>query len=108
MCEMIFTSGKEFDKIGEKETKRYFEESYNYICSYKNLGKNIISAVVHLDKVTPHIHLIYIPVIHTKDKLIKELYQDNLIRDFQKETNTFIDSQKQIKKKKEKMNGIKC
>ena len=44
MCEMIFTSDKEFfDTIGMKETKRYFEESYNFICNYKNLGeKNII------------------------------------------------------------------
>ena len=75
MCEMLFTSDKEFfDKIGEKETKRYFEESYNFICSYKNLGeKNIISAVVHLDEGTPHMHLIYIPVIHTKDKEKKEI-----------------------------------
>ena len=75
MCEMIFTSDKEFfDEIGEKETKRYFEESYNFICSYKNLGeKNIISAVVHLDEGTPHMHLIYIPVIHTKDKEGKEI-----------------------------------
>ena len=75
MCEMLFTSDKEFfDKIGEKETKRYFEESYNFICSYKNLGeKNIISAVVHLDEGIPHMHLIYIPVIHTKDKEGKEI-----------------------------------
>ena len=75
MCEMLFTSDKEFfDEIGEKESKRYFEESYNFICSYKNLGeKNIISAVVHLDEGTPHMHLIYIPVIHTKDKERKEI-----------------------------------
>ncbi len=70
MCEMIFTSDKEFfDKIGEKETKRYFQEGYKFVCNYKNLGEqNIISAVVHLDEGTPHMHLLYIPVIHTKDK----------------------------------------
>ena len=75
MCEMIFTSDKEFfDKIGMEETKRYFEESYNFICKYKNLGeKNIISAVVHFDETTPHMHLIYIPVVHTKDKDGKEI-----------------------------------
>ena len=29
ICEMLFTSDKEFfDKIGEEETKRYFNESY--------------------------------------------------------------------------------
>ena len=55
MCEMIFTSDKEFfDTIGMEETKRYFEESYNFICNYKNLGeKNIVSAVVHFDETTP-------------------------------------------------------
>lgn len=70
MCEMLFTSDKEFfDNIGEKETKRYFEESYKFVCNYKNLGEeNIISAVVHLDEGTPHMHLVFIPVIHTKDK----------------------------------------
>ena len=58
MCEMIFTSDKEFfDTIGIEETKRYFEESYKFICNYKNLGeKNIISAVVHFDETTPHMH----------------------------------------------------
>jgi len=70
MCEMVFTSDKEFfNKIGEKETKRYFDECYKFMCNYKNLGEtNIISAVVHLDEETPHMHLVYIPVIHTKDK----------------------------------------
>ena len=70
MCQMIFTSDQIFfDKIGEKETKRYFDECYKFICNYKNLGeKNIISAVVHLDEGVPHMHLMFVPVVHTKDK----------------------------------------
>ena len=70
LCEMMITSDNEFfDKIGLEETKRYFKESYKFVCNYKNLGeKYIVSAVVHLDETTPHMHLIYIPVIHTKDK----------------------------------------
>lgn len=70
MCQMIFTSDQSFfDKIGEKETNRYFDECYKFICNYKNLGeKNIISAVVHLDEGAPHMHLMFIPVVHTKDK----------------------------------------
>ena len=70
MCEMLFTSDYDFfERIGEKETKRYFEESYKSICNYKDLGEeNILSAVVHLDDGVPHMHLVYIPVIHTKDK----------------------------------------
>ncbi len=70
MCQMIFTSDQSFfDKIGEKETKRYFYECYKFICNYKNLReKNIISAVVHLDEGAPHMHLMFVPVVHTKDK----------------------------------------
>ena len=59
----------QIDNIGEQETKRYFEESYKFVCNYKNLGQeNIISAVVHLDEETPHMHLVFVPVVHTKDK----------------------------------------
>lgn len=67
---MVFTSDSEFfNKIGEKETRRYFEEYYKFICNYNNLGeRNIMSAVVHLDEGVPHMHLVYVPVIHTKDK----------------------------------------
>lgn len=70
MCQMIFTSDQEFfDKIGEQETKRYFDECYKFICNYKNIGeKNIVSAVVHLDEGTPHLHLMFVPVVHAKDK----------------------------------------
>ena len=70
MCEMLFTSDSDFfERIGEKETKRYFEESFKFICNYKDLGEeNILSAVVHLDEGVPHMHLVYVPVIHTKDK----------------------------------------
>ena len=94
MCEMVFTSNQKFfDKIGYEESKRYFEESYKFICEYKNLGEqNIISAVVHIDEDTPHMHLLFIPVIHTTDK------QGNKIdkvccRDFWKGKNSYRDLQ---------------
>ena len=36
LCEMMITSDKEFfDKIGLEETKRYFKESYEFVCNYK-------------------------------------------------------------------------
>lgn len=70
MCQMMITSDNEFfKKIGLEETKRYFIESYKFVCNYKNLGeRNIISAAVHLDETTPHMHLVFIPLIHTKDE----------------------------------------
>ena len=69
-CEYIITSDKQFfDKIGEEETKRYFETAYNFVTEYKNLGEQyIMSAKVHMDEETPHMHLIFLPVVHTQDK----------------------------------------
>jgi len=70
ICEFIITSDKDFfERIGKQETKRYFQTAYNFVANYKNLGeKYILSAKVHMDETTPHMHLIFVPVIHTKDK----------------------------------------
>jgi hypothetical protein len=69
-CEYIITSDKEFfETIGEEETKRYFETAYKFVAEYKNLGEQyIMSAKVHMDEETPHMHLIFLPVVHTQDK----------------------------------------
>lgn len=69
-CEYIITSDKEFfEMIGEEETKRYFETAYKFVSEYKNLGEQyILSAKVHMDEQSPHMHLIFLPVVHTKDK----------------------------------------
>lgn len=70
VCEYIITSDKEFfNSIGEEATKRYFETAYKFVCDYKNLGEQyILSAKVHMDEETPHMHLVFIPVVHTQDK----------------------------------------
>ena len=66
MCEFIITSDKEFFKsIGEEETKRYFQTAYKFVANYKNLGEDfIVSAKVHNDESTPHMHIVFIPVVH--------------------------------------------
>lgn len=69
-CEYIITSDHDyFERIGEEETKRYFETVYKFVAEYKELGEQyIISAKVHRDEQTPHMHLIFLPVVHTIDK----------------------------------------
>ena len=69
-CEYIITSDHDyFENIGEEETKRFFETAYKFVCEYKDLGeKYIMSATVHRDEQTPHMHLIFLPVVHTTDK----------------------------------------
>lgn len=75
VCELIITSDKDFfDNIGEDKTREYFETAYNFVANYQNLGEEfILSAKVHLDESTPHLHIVFIPVVHTKDKKGKEI-----------------------------------
>ena len=75
LCEFIITSDKDFfTSIGEAETKRYFQTAYNFVAQYKNLGEQyILSAKVHLDESTPHLHIVFAPVLHTIDKTGKEI-----------------------------------
>ena len=69
-CEYIITSDKKFfDNIGEEEIKRYFETAYKFVCEYKDLGEQyILSSKVHMDEESPHMHLVFIPVVHTNDR----------------------------------------
>lgn len=62
-CEFLITSDNDFFKsIGVEQTKRYFQSAYEFAC--KKCGEdNIISATVHMDETTPHMHLTYIPVV---------------------------------------------
>ena len=90
-CEYIITSDKEFfDAIGEEETKRYFETAYKFIAGYKNLGEQyIVSAKVHMDESTPHMHLIYLPVVHTLDKKSGKMVDKISCSEFWKGKNSY-------------------
>ncbi len=91
VCEYIITSDKEFfEEIGENETKRYFETAYKFVCSYKNLGEQyIISAKVHMDEKTPHLHLVFIPVVHTQDNKTNKLINKISCTEFWKGKNSY-------------------
>lgn len=49
------------------ETRRFFEESYAFLQS--RYGKeNVVSAYVHMDEVTPHMHFAFVPVAYDAKK----------------------------------------
>lgn len=58
----IITVPKEqLKEWGLEKSKEYLKEVYNYFC--KEFGKeNVVSAKVHLDETTPHMHLHFVPV----------------------------------------------
>ena len=69
MCEFLITSDKEFfDRLGEEKTKRFFSDAYDFVALKVGGEKFIVSAVVHMDEKSPHMHVSYIPVIKGKDR----------------------------------------
>lgn len=60
--ECLVTSDSDFfNRIGTNETKRYFEEAYEFVKSEFG-NENIVYATVHLDESTPHMHLGVTPI----------------------------------------------
>lgn len=63
VCELLFSASPSFfDGKTDDEIRQYFENCYEFAC--KKYGKeNIISAMVHLDEKTPHMHLCFAPIV---------------------------------------------
>ena len=68
MCEFVITSDKEFfDTLGADGTQRFFEDAYDFV--KQKVGEDfVVSAVVHKDEQTPHLHILYVPTINGKDR----------------------------------------
>lgn len=69
LCEFIITSDNEFfDRLGADKTKRFFEHAYDFVTAKVGGEQYVVSAVVHMDEATPHMHISFIPVINGKDR----------------------------------------
>ena len=62
MYSNVITINKDTHKVwGDSKSKEYFKEVYQYFCN--EFGKeNVVSAKVHLDETTPHMHLHFVPI----------------------------------------------
>jgi len=65
MVETLITASPEFmEKLNTYEQRQFFERAAAFL--YERIGKeNVISAVVHMDEKTPHMHFCFVPI--TKD-----------------------------------------
>ena len=62
VVEVLFTATPEFFKSkNPPEIRRYFEEALRFFEQFQS-RETIISAVVHMDEKTPHMHLSFIPL----------------------------------------------
>lgn len=88
-CECIISSDQDFfNNLSEDKQKLFFRESLEFLG--KKLGKdNIISANVHLDETTPHMHVGFVP-IHETSLSAKKVLNRNFLRDIHDKMPKFL------------------
>lgn len=94
MCSWVVTAPKE---LPEEHQKEFFERTYNFLRErYSPDEKNIISAFVHMDEATPHMHFAFVPVVHDQKKDIdkvsaKEVINRTDLKTFHKDFQAVMD-----------------
>lgn len=98
MCSWVVTAPKELPAEHHRE---FFERTYSFLRKrYSPDEKNIISAYVHMDEVTPHMHFAFIPVVLDAKKDREKVSAKEVInrtdlktfhRDYQEEMERFAD-----------------
>lgn len=75
MCSWAVTAPKDLDQADEKA---FFKHTYDFLA--KRYGeKNVISAHVHLDEKSPHMHFAFVPVTIDKKKGIEKVSAKEVI-----------------------------
>ena len=90
MCGLIVSSDREFfDKLDADEVRRFFAEAAKYLTEF--VGKeNVVSAMVHLDEKTPHMHFLHVPVTPDGRLCAKDIYTKNTLKKLQDELPKYL------------------
>ena len=92
MCGLIVSSDKSFfTRMGKEETRRFFEEAAAYLTDF--VGKeNVISAMVHMDEKTPHMHFLHVPVTQDGRLSANSIYTRASLKKLQTELPIYLQS----------------
>jgi Plasmid recombination enzyme len=90
MVEVVVTSDTEFfNRIGEAETKRFFEKAHEFLADRFG-AHSCVAGTVHLDETTPHMHWSFVP-IRDGQLTAKTLLGDReVMREFQDRFHAFM------------------
>lgn len=90
MCQCLVTSDKEFfDKMSRLEQTEYFKKSLDFI-KERYGEKNLVSATIHYDERTPHMHVNFVPVTQDGRLSAKDLFSPKSLRVLQNDYNRYV------------------
>lgn len=74
LCGVVISSDREFfSQLSAEQQREFFQRSYDFMAA--RYGKeNILSAVVHMDETTPHMHLYLVPITPDNRLCCKEIF----------------------------------
>ncbi len=92
LCGLIVSSDKSFfTRIGKDETRRFFVEAAAYLTDF--VGKeNVISAMVHTDEKTQHMHFLHVPVTPDGRLSANRIYTRASLKKLQTELPIYLQS----------------
>jgi chromosome segregation ATPase len=70
MCSWVVTAPKD---LPAEDNRKFFEETYKFLAARYGGEKNVVSAYVHTDEVTPHMHFAFVPVVADRRKGIEKV-----------------------------------
>ena len=92
MCGLIVSSDSAFfEKLPPEETKRFFEESTAFLADFVG-PENVISAKVHMDEKTPHMHFLHVPVTEDGRLNANKIYTRESLKMLQTELPAYLQS----------------
>ena len=92
MCGLIVTSGSAFfQSLSPEDTRRFFEESKAFLTEFVG-AENVVSAMVHMDEKTPHMHFFHVPVTQDGRLNANKIYTRQSLRKLQSELPAYLQS----------------
>ncbi|MDL2291332.1 plasmid recombination protein [Desulfovibrio sp. OttesenSCG-928-F20] len=92
MCGLIVSSDSAFfEKLTPEDTRRFFEESKAFLADFVG-AENVISAMVHMDEKTPHMHFLHVPVTSDGRLNAKNIYTRESLKMLQTELPRHLQS----------------
>ncbi|MGX7395669.1 MobV family relaxase [Carnobacterium mobile] len=94
-CSWIVTLPSTLKEKNEQDQREFFEKTYAFLTERYGGEKNVLSAQVHNDETTPHLHFAFIPVVWDEKKQrekvsAKEVLNRNDLQKFHGELDTFL------------------
>ena len=92
MCGLIVSSDSTFfEKLSSEDTKLFFEESKAFLTEFVG-AENVISAKVHMDEKTPHMHFLHVPVTEDGRLNANKIYTRESLKKLQTELPRYLQS----------------